>query len=72
MRQMLSFGLPHAISSIGDKHHGHLVLPTAVHQVPKALLCSGDRSSAPHQHSIDVKQEPKGVGALRRDLGQRA
>lgn len=72
MRQMLSFGLPHAVSSIGDKHHRHFVLPIVVHQVPKALLCSRDRGSAPYQHSIDVKQEPKGVGALRRDLDQKA
>lgn len=68
---MLSFGLPHAVSSVGDKHHGHLVLPTAVHQVSKTLLGCRDRGSASHQHAIDVKEEPERVGALRRDLGHR-
>lgn len=71
VRQMLSFGLPHAVSSVGDKHHGHLVLPTAVHQVSKTLLGCRDRGSASHQHAIDVKEEPERVGALRRDLGHR-
>lgn len=71
MRQMLSFGLPHAVPSIGDKHHRHLVFPIAVHQVPKALLGCRDRRLAPHQHPIDVKEEPEGVGALRREPGQK-
>lgn len=64
MRQMLSFGLPHAVPSIGDKHHRHLEFPIAVHQVPKELLGCRDRRLAPHQHPIDVKEEPEGVGAL--------
>lgn len=71
VRQMLRFGLPHAVSSVGDKHHGHLVLPIAVHQASETLLGGRNRGSASHQHAIDVKEEPKGVGALRRDLGHR-
>lgn len=65
---MLSFGLPHAVPSIGDKHHGDLVLAVAVHQVSKTLLGCRDGCAAPNQHPINVKEEAKGVGAL---MGQR-
>lgn len=65
---MLSFGLPHAVPSIGDKHHRHLVFPIAVHQVPEALLGSRDRRPAPHQHPINVKEEPERAGVLTRKL----
>lgn len=68
---MLSFILPHAVSSVGDKHHGHLVLAIAVHQVAETLLGGRDGGSASHQHAIDVKEEPKRVGVLWRDLGHR-
>lgn len=68
---MLCFGLPHAIPSIGDKYHRHLVFPIAVHQVPEDLLGTRDWRPAPHQHPIYVKEEPEGAGALRRELGQR-
>lgn len=71
MGQMLGFGLPHAVPSVGDKHHRHLVFPIAVHQVPEALLGCGDRRPTPHQHPINVEEEPEGVGTLRRELGQR-
>lgn len=71
MRQMLSFSLPHAVPGVGDKHHRDLVLPIAVHQVPKALLGCRDGCPAPHQHPIDVKEKPEGVGGLRRELGHR-
>lgn len=62
---MLSFGLSHAVPSVGDKHHGDLVVPLAVHQGPKALLGCRDGRAAPDQHPINVKEEAKGVGALR-------
>lgn len=68
---MLSFGLPHAVPSIGDKHHRHLVFPVAVDQVPETLLGCRDRCPATDQNPINVKEEPKGVGALRRALGQK-
>lgn len=71
VRQMLSFGLPHAVPSVGDEHHGHLVLPAAVHQVLETLLGGRDGGPASHQHAIDVKEEPERVGVLRRDLGHR-
>lgn len=71
VRQMLRLGLPHAVPSVGDKHHGHLVLPVAAHQVSETLLGGGDGGSASHQHPIDVKEEPKRVGVLRGDLGHR-
>lgn len=67
---MLSFGLPHAIPSIGDKHHRYLVFPITVHQVSKTLLGCRDGRAAPNQHPIDVKEEAKGVGALRRQREQ--
>lgn len=61
---MLSFGLPHTVPSVGDKHHRHLVFPIAVDQVSEALLGCRDECPAPHQYPIYVKEEPKGVGAL--------
>lgn len=67
MWQMLSFGLPHTVPSVGDKHHRHLVFPIAVHQVPEALLGCRDQCPAPNQHPVNVKEEPKGAGALRRE-----
>lgn len=71
VRQVLSFGLPHAVPSVGDKHHGHLVLPVVVHQLPETLLGGRDGGSASHQHAIDVKEEPERAVALRRDLDRR-
>lgn len=68
---MFRFGLPHRVSSVGDKHHGHLVLSIAVHQVPEALLGRRDRRPAPHQHPINVEEEPEGAGTHRGELGQR-
>lgn len=66
---MLSFRLPHAVPSIGDKHHRHLIFPIAVHQVPEALLGCRDRRPASYQNPINVKEEPEGAGgALRREL----
>lgn len=65
---MFSFRLPHTVSCVGDKHHRNFVFPTAVHQIPKALLGSRDWCSPPHQNPINVKQEPKGAGDLRMDL----
>lgn len=65
MGQMLSFGLPHAVPSVGDEHHGHLVSPVAINQVPEALLGLRDGCPAPHQHPIDVEEEPEGLVALR-------
>lgn len=67
---MLRFGLPHAVPSIGDKHHGDLVFPITVHQVSKTLLSCRDGRAAPNQDAINVKEETKGVGALRRLQGQ--
>lgn len=68
---MLGFGLPHAVPSIGDKHHGDLVFPITVHQVSKTLLGCWDGRAAPNQHTINVKEETKGVGALKIQQGQR-
>lgn len=68
---MLSLGLPHAVPSVGDKNHGHLVLPFAVHQVAETLPGGGDWGSASNQHAVDVKEEPKRVGVLRGDLDHR-
>lgn len=65
---MLGLVLPHAVACVCDKYHGHLVLPIAVHQVPKALLGFRDQRPAPHQHPIDVEEEPEGAGAPGRDL----
>lgn len=69
--QVLSFGLPHAVPSVGDEHHRHLVFPLAVHQAPEALLGRGDQRPAPNQHPIDVEKEPEGAATLRRPLGHR-
>lgn len=66
MGQMLSFGLPHAVPSVGDEHHRHLVSPFAINQVPEALLGLRDGRPAPHQHAINVEEEPEGLVALRR------
>lgn len=66
---MLSFGLSHAVPSIGDKHHGDLIFPVTVHQVSKTLLGCRDGRAAPNQHPIDVEEEAKGVGALTREKG---
>lgn len=68
---MLSLGLPHAVPGVGNKHHGHLVLPMAVHQVLETLPGGGDGGSASYQHAINVKEEPERVGALWGDLGHR-
>lgn len=68
---MLSFGLPHAVSSVCDKHHRHFVLPVPVHEVLEALLGCRDGCPAPDQNPIDVKEESKRAGALWRELGQR-
>ena len=62
---MLSFGLPHAVPSIGDKHHRDLIFPITVHQVSKTRLGCRDGRAAPNQHPVNVKKEAKGVGALR-------
>lgn len=43
----------------------------AVHQVLEALLGCRDRRPASNQHPINVKEEPEGAGALRRELGAR-
>lgn len=61
---MLRFGLPHAVPSIGDKHHGDLVFSITVHQVSETVLGCRDGRAAPNQHPINVKEEAKGVGAL--------
>lgn len=61
---MFGFGLPHAVPSVGDKHHRHLIFPISVHQVSEALLGCRDWGCPTHQHPINVKEEPKGVGAL--------
>lgn len=71
LRQMLSFGLPHAVSSVCDKHHRHLVSSILVHQVLEALLGSGDWCPTSDQHPIYVEEESKRAGALRRELEQR-
>lgn len=71
LRQMLSFGVPHAVPSVRDKHHRHLVSSVLVHQVLEALLGGGDRCPTPDQHPVYVEEESKRAGALRRQSEQR-
>lgn len=59
MRELIGFCLSEAVSSIGDKNYRHHELSLRVHQLLEGLSGGGDRQPSPHQHAIDVKEQPE-------------
>ena len=63
-RQLLGFTALRDVPSICDEDHGHPQLPLRVQQPAKGLLRGRDDLVAPHQHPINVQQQPKSGRAL--------
>lgn len=59
MRELIGFCLSEAVSSVGDKNYRHHELSLRVDQLLESLSGGGDRQPSPHQHAIDVKEQPE-------------
>lgn len=59
VRELIGFRLSEAVSCIGDKNYRHHELSLRVNQLLECLPSGRDRQPSPHQHAIDVKEQPE-------------
>lgn len=59
MGELVGFRLPETVPCICDKNYGHHELSLRVHQLLESLFSSGDGQPPPHQHAIDVEEQPE-------------
>lgn len=67
VRELIGFCLSEAVSCIGDKNYRHHELSLRVNQLVERLPGGRDRQPAPHQHAIDVKEQPEARLRLREE-----
>lgn len=59
MGELIGFCLSKAVPRICDKNYRHHELSLRVHQLLEGLFSRGDRQPSPHQHAVDVEEEPE-------------
>ena len=59
MGELVGFCLSKAVPRICDKNYRHHELALRVHQLLERLFGSRDRQASPHQHAVDVEEQPE-------------